>query len=380
MIRHKYKQNAYYLMYLIRCVLNNKIPAKEKLDTMDLSGVFAVAKAHSLTSIASYALESAGIYDKDFEEEKNKAIRKTIILDAERENVLAEFEKAGIWYMPLKGIIIKDLYPQIGMRQMCDNDILIDKNRTEDVRVIMECLGFTTKHYNYGYHDVFFKKPVSNFEIHKMLFGDWHDIRLYNYYDDIKKRLIKKKENGYEYCFSIEDYYVYLIVHGYKHYLNGGTGLRLFVDVFVYLTHYREIIDMECVYSKCDELGVLDFENKCRRTSLHILNGIKLLNDEQLLFEYISCSGAYGNVQNAVRNRIQSKKTTTHSRLNYIRDRVFVPYKKGTQRYKAYSAYYPWFYKNRARLPLLFFYRIGFAMTKRRQSTKKEIKTVWKEI
>lgn len=76
MNRHDYKQNAYYLMYLIRCVLNDKIPAKEKLDKMNLSGVFAVAKTHSLTAIASYALESADIYNKDFEEEKNKAIRK----------------------------------------------------------------------------------------------------------------------------------------------------------------------------------------------------------------------------------------------------------------------------------------------------------------
>lgn len=124
MTKHDYKQNAYYLMYLIRCILNKKTPAKEKLDKMDLSGVFKVAKGHSLTAIAAYALESAGIYDKDFEEEKNKAIRKTIILDAERENVLAELEKACIWYMPLKGILIKDLYPQIGMRQMADNDIL----------------------------------------------------------------------------------------------------------------------------------------------------------------------------------------------------------------------------------------------------------------
>lgn len=137
MNKHDYKQNAYYLMYLIRCVLNDKIPAKEKLDKMNLSGVFAVAKAHSLTAIAAYALESAGIYDNAFEEEKNKAIRKEIILDAEREKVLAELGKAGIWYMPLKGIIIKDLYPQIGMRQMCDNDILFNKSKIEMLKQLM---------------------------------------------------------------------------------------------------------------------------------------------------------------------------------------------------------------------------------------------------
>ena len=91
--KHNYKQNAYYLIYLIRCVLHNRIPAKEKLDKMDLSGVFAVAKAHSLAAIAAYALESAGIYDNAFEEAKNKAIRKNIILDAEREMSLKKWKK-----------------------------------------------------------------------------------------------------------------------------------------------------------------------------------------------------------------------------------------------------------------------------------------------
>ena len=104
MTKHNYKQNAYYLIYLIRCVLHNRILAKEKLDKMDLSGVFAVAKAHSLAAIAAYALESAEIHNKAFEEAKNKAIRKNIILDVERESVLNELEKAGIWYIPLNGV------------------------------------------------------------------------------------------------------------------------------------------------------------------------------------------------------------------------------------------------------------------------------------
>ena len=163
MNKHDYKQNAYYLMYLIRCVLNDKIPAKEKLDKMDLSGVFAVAKAHSLTAIAAYALESAGIYDNAFEEEKNKAIRKEIILDSEREKVLAELENAGIWYMPLKGIIIKELYPQIGMRQMADNDILFDKTRASDIRSIMIHSGFKTELYDAGNQDVYYKPPICIF-------------------------------------------------------------------------------------------------------------------------------------------------------------------------------------------------------------------------
>ena len=76
MTKHDYKQNAYYMIYLIRCVLHNKIPAKEKLDKMDLQQLYEVAQEHSLTAITAYALESAGVYDEAFKQAKSKAIRK----------------------------------------------------------------------------------------------------------------------------------------------------------------------------------------------------------------------------------------------------------------------------------------------------------------
>ena len=83
---------------------------------MDLSQFFTGAETHSLTTMAAYDLESDGIYDHAFEEAKNKVIRKNILLDVEREKILSKFEKSGIRYIPLKGTILKDYYPQIGMR------------------------------------------------------------------------------------------------------------------------------------------------------------------------------------------------------------------------------------------------------------------------
>lgn len=57
MTKHDYKQNAYYMLYLIRCVLNNKVPAKEKFDKMNLSQLYEVANDHFLTAITAYASE-----------------------------------------------------------------------------------------------------------------------------------------------------------------------------------------------------------------------------------------------------------------------------------------------------------------------------------
>ncbi|WP_028505908.1 nucleotidyltransferase family protein [Ruminococcus sp. FC2018] len=378
MTKHDYKQNAYYLMYLIRCILNKKTPAKEKLDKMDLSGLFVVAKGHSLTAIAAYALESAGIYDKDFEEEKNKAIRKTIILDAERENVLAELEKACIWYMPLKGILIKDLYPQIGMRQMADNDILFDKIRAEDVRTIMQSFGFKTKNFDSGNHDIYYKSPVCNFEIHTELFGDWHQEEFYTYFSNIFQKVIKDSENGYGYHLSVEDFYIYITAHNYKHYSSGGTGLRSLVDTYVYLNHYAGKLDMKYIENECEKLGIAEYEKQTRDLSLHLLGGKKLTAGECKMFDYIIFSGTYGTIDNIVSNTIKKNNNGHFEKIKYICQRLMVPVSEKNEKYRIFASYYPWFYKSKARLPLLFFYRIGSIFTSKRSRAKAEISALRK--
>lgn len=155
----EYKQNAYYMLYLVRCLLHNKIPSKEKIKKNDLSKLYEVAKGHSLTVITAYALNLAGVEDTQFKEAKNKSVRKSLYFEIERASVLSELEKAEIWYMPLKGIILKDYYPKSIMREMCDNDILFDNSKIEDVKRIMISLGFNMEHDDYGHVLAFFKKP-----------------------------------------------------------------------------------------------------------------------------------------------------------------------------------------------------------------------------
>ena len=376
MTNHDYKQNAYYLMYLIRCVLNNKIPAKEKIDKINLSDLLTVAKEHSLSAIAAYALESAGIYDKDFEEEKFKAIRKNIILDTEREAVLAELEKAGIWYMPLKGSILKDLYPQTGMRQMCDVDILFDNNFTDDMLRIMDDLGYQKKKESFGHDIEFSKEPVSYFEMHIQLFGFSNMDNMNQYYSDVKSILHKDENNDFGYHFSLEDFYIFLIAHSYKHFSGGGNGLRSLTDTYVYLTHYRNELDMKYIQQECEKLDIAEFEKQNRELALLLLGGKKLSQDESKLFDYYIFSGTYGNITNYVNNKLESDKTSV--KIKYLFRRLLIPVSKKNSSYHAFANRYKWFYENRIRLPLLVPYRLGLALTKRRARMVAELKALKK--
>lgn len=93
-----------------------------------------------------------------------------ILLDSEREKIFSLFEKARIWYLPLKGVILKEMYSVYGMRQMADNHILFDSIYIKEVQDIFLSLGNEIESYNKGNHDVYLKTPIYNYEMYVSLF------------------------------------------------------------------------------------------------------------------------------------------------------------------------------------------------------------------
>lgn len=368
MTKHDYKLNAYYLIYLIRCVLHDTKPSKEKVDKINLSQLYEVAKAHTLTAITAYALESAGVYDKAFEEAKNRAIRKNIILDTERKAVFDKFDKAGIWYVPLKGIIIKDLYPQIGMREMADNDILIDRTRQEDIRDVMLSCGFRIKSYDESKHDIYFKEPLCNFQMHVSLFDENKKDSRYRYFKDVGERLVSDEKSKCGKQFTNEDFYLYIKSHEFKHYSTSGTGLRNIVDSYLLIKNYSDMLDWDYIYSALGTLEMTDYEKKSRNISKKLFEGIKLNDEEKQFLDYFIFSGTYGSLENSVSNKVVSKQG---SKMKYLIDRVFLPM-------YVVKKTFPVFYKNPILLPFLPFYRLFRSFKKNRSMIMKEIKMLIK--
>ncbi|SDB24399.1 Uncharacterised nucleotidyltransferase [Ruminococcaceae bacterium FB2012] len=368
MTKHDYKQHAYYMIYLIRCVLHDQIPKKEKLDKIDLSKLYEVAEKHSLTAITAYALESAGVVDEKFTQAKAKAIRKNILLDVEREKVLSELEKAGIWYMPLKGIILKEYYPKIGMRQMADNDFLFDKTRQNDIRNIMLSCGFRVESFDKSKHDVYFKKPVSNFQMHVSLFEIDSKSVMYNYFKDIDKRLVSDNNSCFGRTFTDEDYYIYIKAHEYNHYSSSGTGLRNLVDTYIYIKRFGNNLNWKYLSTKFAKLGMTDYEKGTQTLSLDLFDGRRLSDSDKKLLDYFIFSGTYGNTKNKISNSIAKKQG---SKARYVFDRIFLPR-------KAIEKQYPFFYEHKLLLPTLPFYRLFRGLRHNKARIIIELKTLIK--
>ena len=216
-------------------------------------------------------------------------------------------------------------------------------------------LGFTCKNFGKGNHDVYYKQPVSNFEMHTGLFNQSHKPEVYEYYKNIKERLIKDEDNNFGYHFRNEDLYIYLIAHEYKHYSGSGTGLRSLLDTYVWLKNKGSALDWDYVEKETGKMGLTGFEKENRTLAINLFNGTDLSDRESDTLEYILSSGTYGNIVNRVRNRIKSEKS---SKLGYAFMRFSVPVSRKNPRYEVFAKQYPLFYRVKILLPFLPFYRI----------------------
>ncbi len=325
MTKEEYRKSIDEVIYLCTCAVNGEVPDKERIGSINLEHLYKAAYKHNLCAIVGYALESAGVFDYAFIQAKAKAIRKVTVMEIDKELLFERFEQEGIWYLPLKGTVIKDFYPSVGMRQMADFDILFDGEKRSSVKDIFLELGFTSEHYAKGNHDVYFKKPVSNFEMHTDLFGQNHKKDLYDYYRDVKRLMQKDDNNKYGYHLSANDFYIYITAHEYKHYSGGGTGLRSLLDTYIIWQKLGKEFDTDYIHTQTDKLDITEFEQKNKRLALDLFGGKKLSSEEQEMLEYIIFSGTYGNTKNNIENKVGKFGGGKKGKRKYIMSRLFLP-------------------------------------------------------
>ncbi|MBO4877697.1 MAG: nucleotidyltransferase family protein [Ruminococcus sp.] len=315
--------NAYFndLIYLLSCAVNGDTPDAERTAAMDTEKLYGLAKYHSVRSAVCIALERAGIVDAKFHDAMKKAVRKNIYLDTERQAISEEFERHGIWYMPLKGAVLKDIYPENGMREMADCDILYDSTKQEELREIMLSKGYTAESVGKIHHDIYHKPPVLNFEMHTVLFGDSHAEDLRRYYSDPMRMMIKDSDNDFGYHLNDEDFYIYMTAHEYKHYSLSGTGIRSLLDCYVYVKEKGDALDWSYIRKQTDELGITGYEQQRRELAVKVFSSPELpvLNDaeKELLTGFLT-AGTYGTFENSVKKKLEGQ-----SKAGYILRSMF---------------------------------------------------------
>ena len=359
-----YRKTAGDMIALVRCAVNGETPDEALTGQLDLNALFHVCQSHILTACCAYALEAAGIRDAAFTEAKEKAIRKNILLDAERAAILKELEQQGIWYMPLKGALMKNWYPKLGMRQMSDNDILFDMQHRAAVQKIMTARGFRLKAAR-EVVDEYMKAPVYNFEMHGELFMEYQTGKMADYYRGVKARLQKDDGNGFGWHFSDEDFYLFMTAHEYKHYHLGGTGVRSLLDTYIFMRKFGDALDWDYLHAELEKLGIAAYEAESRSLAMKLFSGEPLNEKEKETLDYYVTSGTYGTRAHSIRNNLEQKSSGSKSR--YLFRRLF-PTMDEIKRKD------PFFYRHKWLIPVLWIRRLFRGLFFRRKQIRSELK------
>ena len=95
------------LIYLCGCAVNEVTPKPEMISSIDLDLLLEASNKHKLSAMTGLVLKSIGISTSRFKDAISLAQRNTVILNNDLANVISALESSGIWYMPLKGAILK---------------------------------------------------------------------------------------------------------------------------------------------------------------------------------------------------------------------------------------------------------------------------------
>ena len=392
-------EEAVYLFRLIQSALM-KVPAEDKPASLSWDALYQLSTRGAVAGISYYGIEQLKMklpkdVDDKWRRERDWIIYKQICFEAEREEIIRTLMEKGISCLPFKGVRLLNDYPEAGMRDMVDNDILYGtapctskEDRTiqvqggnwkaqrkvfprekEIVRAVMCERGYLEEKPACDYHEEYLKKPFFNFEMHQRLAGPGI---AYNYYEDSWRFAIQDPKHLHLFSMRNEDEYIQLFAHEYGHFMRCDSKLRFLVDIHVFLESKSKQMDWDYVRGELKKLGLVEFERKLRELSETLFLKRGLSPDQKELLSFLI---EKANNENSEENRIKGKTLLLSSRgnnkLRYIWNRICIPESEC-------RAYYPLVYRHRWLMPLLVLYRLGKGLILERRKFLIELRSLWK--
>lgn len=183
-----------------------------------------------------------------------KEVAKSRLQMQQLDTIYSLFQEHGIAYMPVKGAVLKPLYPQSEMRIMGDADILIQQEQYPAIQDILLSLGMQKNiesDHEYVWYGGAFK-----LELHKRLIPSYNK-DYYAYYGD-GWQLAQQDGQSCAYHLSPEDHFIYLLVHFAKHYRDASISAKNICDFWVYRKAYPNM-DEAYLTTQLQKLKLLDF-------------------------------------------------------------------------------------------------------------------------
>lgn len=322
------------IIKLIRAALTHK---KEYLsDGFSLRTTFPVVKAHDIAALCYYgALECGLSTDTSEMTALFDVVCQHIFLNEQQEylanEIFSEFDKKQIEYMPVKGILLKKLYPASEMRVMGDLDILIKTSQYDIIRDIMQKLEYTET--NESDHELIWCKNGIQVELHKRLIPSYNK-DYYAYFGDGWR--LAKQNDGTKYSMTDEDELIYLFTHYAKHYRDGGVGIKQTVDLWLY-RQSKPNLDESYIKNELTTLCLYEFYTNVMQTLSVWFDGGIANEKTKLITITIFKSGSFGfHDEHVISSGVKARETSgtkNSAKRNRIRQALFLPYADMCKKY-----------------------------------------------
>lgn len=254
------QQEIKYIIRLLKCAVSDDIPEIPNSD-LNWELIYRVAIKHKITSTLYFGIMKL---PKFFTikiphiDSYLTSYKMNLVTDTNRTYELQRlkpiFEDLGIDYIFLKGSVIKELYPNTSMRRMNDIDILFRGTDFKTIDKIFEELGYEVLHKDAK--DTAYLNPTNKVVIEMQ--PHLIDKGYTTWYEYLENVWDKCNHENHEYQMSLEDFYIYHIIHMAKHFKNGGIGLTHLVDVYIMLENFQHI-DWNYVENELSTIKLLKF-------------------------------------------------------------------------------------------------------------------------
>lgn len=279
------------LINIVHDVLNG-LENKYELTEKDVK----IAEFHKIDSYLYSACDKTKTSPEVLHQIKQRHMRdiqRDVVQLAQLEKITDKFEEEGLDCIPLKGSVMKSLFPYSYLRFMGDLDILIHQEDMKRASKIMNSLGYRTGTNSYN-HLGFEKPPLMEVELHRDLLP--FESEGSEQMADIWNRVHLKKGKAHTYEMKSEDFLLFMLFHLYKHYSKNGTGIRSFIDLYIYQRACKDL-DFAYVDSKLSEAGILEISHDFLEFSKDYFDLVETKDKFKEMEKVIYESGVFGLAQ-----------------------------------------------------------------------------------
>lgn len=253
------REKEYFVEILKAFARQEPLARQENIDWMKIK---YLSDIHSVTGIVGYVAKQ---YKLCKQEEGLPIFRKScmssIYLYTQRAERMRELSKkmqeAQINHILFKGYVLKDYYLVPELRSYGDIDIVIHLDDRPQSHKLMLDNGYQVKS---DWEAVFsYYKDIEYYEIHSDIMEidvtDKADYR--GFFQHMWDHVVQVDEFVWE--FTPEYHFIYLLTHIAKHIYSSGAGIRMYLDLAVFILHFKNEIDWDYIQEQLEEIKLYEF-------------------------------------------------------------------------------------------------------------------------